>query len=132
MGAGPNRMNRLVVARAAIGLADWLEEHGHTGGQVLVGHDARHKSEEFARDTAEILAGAGFKVLLTGTPIPTPLVSFGIRRYGCVAGIVVTASHNPAADNGYKVYLGDGSQIIPPTDTQIAARIAAHPVRMSM
>jgi phosphoglucomutase/phosphomannomutase, alpha/beta/alpha domain II len=67
-------------------------------------------------------------VLLTGTPVPTPLVSFGIRRYGCVAGIVVTASHNPAADNGYKVYLGDGSQIIPPTDTQIAARIAAHPV----
>lgn len=128
MGAGPNRMNRLVVARAAIGVADWLEEHGHTGGQVLVGHDARHKSEEFARDTAEILAGAGFKVLLTGTPIPTPLVSFGIRRYGCVAGIVVTASHNPAADNGYKVYLGDGSQIIPPTDTQIAAHIAAHPV----
>ena len=67
-------------------------------------------------------------MLLTGTPVPTPLVSFGIRRYGCVAGIVVTASHNPAADNGYKVYLGDGSQIIPPTDTQIAARIAAHPV----
>ena len=128
MGAGPNRMNRLVVTQAAIGLADWLKEHGHAGGQVLVGHDARHKSEEFARDTAEILAGAGFTVLLTGKPVPTPLVSFGIRRYGCVAGIVVTASHNPAADNGYKVYLGDGSQIIPPTDTQIAARIAAHPV----
>ena len=128
MGAGPNRMNRLVVTQAAIGLADWLKEHGHAGGQVLVGHDARHKSEEFARDTAEILAGAGFAVLLTGKPVPTPLVSFGIRRYGCVAGIVVTASHNPAADNGYKVYLGDGSQIIPPTDTQIAARITAHPV----
>ena len=128
MGAGPNRMNRLVVTQAAIAIADWLKEHGHAGGQVLVGHDARHKSEEFARDTAEILAGAGFTVLLTGKPVPTPLVSFGIRRYGCVAGIVVTASHNPAADNGYKVYLGDGSQIIPPTDTQIAARIAAHPV----
>ena len=128
MGAGPNRMNRLVVTQAAIAIADWLKEHGHADGQVLVGHDARHKSEEFARDTAEILAGAGFTVLLTGTPVPTPLVSFGIRRYGCVAGIVVTASHNPAADNGYKVYLGDGSQIIPPTDTQIAARIAAHPV----
>ena len=128
MGAGPNRMNRLVVTQAAIAIADWLKEHGHAGGQVLVGHDARHKSEEFARDTAEILAGAGFTVLLTRKPVPTPLVSFGIRRYGCVAGIVVTASHNPAADNGYKVYLGDGSQIIPPTDTQIAARIAAHPV----
>ena len=128
MGAGPNRMNRLVVTQAAIAIADGLKEHGHADGQVLVGHDARHKSEEFARDTAEILAGAGFTVLLTGTPVPTPLVSFGIRRYGCVAGIVVTASHNPAADNGYKVYLGDGSQIIPPTDTQIAARIAAHPV----
>ena len=128
MGAGPNRMNRLVVTQAAIGIADWLEEHGHAGGPVLVGHDARHKSKEFARDTAEILAGAGFTVLLTGKPVPTPLVSFGIRRYGCIAGIVVTASHNPAADNGYKVYLSDGSQIIPPTDTQIAARIAAHPV----
>ena len=127
MGAGPHRMNLVVVAQATAGLADWLRDNGHAEGQVIVGYDARHRSEEFARETAAVLAGAGFEVLLTGSPTPTPLVAFGVRKYGCIAGVVVTASHNPAADNGYKVYLGDGSQIVPPTDSEITARIAAHP-----
>ncbi|MFT4110496.1 phospho-sugar mutase, partial [Propionicimonas sp.] len=94
------------------------------GGRVIVGFDARYNSEVFASDTAEILAGAGLQPLLCSRPLPTPVVAFGIRHFQCVAGVVVTASHNPPQDNGYKVYLGDGSQIIPPTDAEIAARIA--------
>ncbi len=124
LGPGPARMNRVVVGRAAAGLGRWLNAHGCGGGTVLVGHDARHNSAIFAKDTAEILAGAGLRTLLSDGPIPTPVVAFGIRHYGCVAAVVVTASHNPPQDNGYKVYLGDGSQIIPPTDTQIADEIA--------
>ena len=72
----------------------------------------------FARDTAEIMAGAGFGAMITAGPLPTPVVAFGIRHFGCVAGVVVTASHNPPQDNGYKVYLGDGSQIVPPADAR--------------
>ena len=124
IGPGPARMNRIVVTQAAAGFARWLEANGHGGGKVIVGYDARHKSADFARDTAEIFRGAGFEVLLTDEPTPTPVVAFGIQHYGCVAGIVVTASHNPPQDNGYKVYLGDGSQIVPPTDAEIAAQIA--------
>jgi len=124
-------MNRVVVTQAAAGLARYLRDQGHGGGRVLVGHDARHGSEAFARDTAEVLAAAGLEVLLTDGPVPTPVVAFGILHLGCVAGVVVTASHNPARDNGYKVYLGDGSQIVPPADADIAARIdevAARPL----
>ncbi|WP_296140160.1 phospho-sugar mutase [uncultured Tessaracoccus sp.] len=124
LGPGPGRMNRVVVTQAAAGFALWLKDQGITGGKVLIGYDARHKSSDFALDTAQVFAGAGFDVLLTDEPTPTPVVAFGIRHFGCVAGVVVTASHNPPADNGYKVYLGDGSQIVPPTDVQIAARIA--------
>ena len=124
LGPGPARMNRVVVSRAAAGLAAWLTARGLGGGTVLIGYDARYNSDVFARDTAEIMAGAGFDAVLTREPIPTPLVAFGITHLGCVAGVVVTASHNPATDNGYKVYLGDGSQIIPPTDTEIADLIA--------
>ncbi len=124
LGPGPGRMNRVVVTQAAAGFARWLTEQGLAGGKVIVGYDARHKSAEFALDTAQVFAGAGFEVLLTDEPTPTPVVVFGIQHYGCVAGVVVTASHNPPADNGYKVYLGDGSQIVPPTDAQIAAHIA--------
>lgn len=124
LGPGPARMNRVVVTQAAAGFAAWLKEQGIAGGKVIVGHDARYKSEAFAEDTAQIFAGAGFEVLWTGRPVPTPVVAFGIQQFGAVAGIVVTASHNPPKDNGYKVYLGDGSQIVPPTDTQIAAHIA--------
>jgi phosphomannomutase len=125
LGPGPNRMNRVVVGQAAAGLATYLLDAGLAGGRVIIGYDARHSSDVFARDTAEILAGAGFGAMVTAGPLPTPVVAFGIRHLGCVAGVVVTASHNPPQDNGYKVYLGDGSQIVPPADAEIAERIAA-------
>jgi phosphomannomutase len=123
IGAGPNRMNRVVVGQAAAGLAAYLLDRGLAGGTVIVGHDARHKSDVFARDSAEIFAGAGFRALLVPVPTPTPVIAFGIGHFGCAAGVVVTASHNPPQDNGYKVYLGDGSQIVPPADGEIAERI---------
>ncbi|HKN45375.1 MAG TPA: phospho-sugar mutase, partial [Propionibacteriaceae bacterium] len=90
---------------------------------VIIGFDARRNSDVFARDTAEIMAGAGFQALISPEPLPTPVAAFGIRHLGCVAGVVVTASHNPPEDNGYKVYLGDGSQIVPPADADISSRI---------
>ncbi|HEX5086519.1 MAG TPA: phospho-sugar mutase [Nocardioides sp.] len=124
LGAGPNRMNRVVVIRAAAGLAAYLQEQGETG-PVVVGFDARHRSDDFARDTAEVMSGAGFKVWLMPRPLPTPVLAFAIRELGCSAGVMVTASHNPPQDNGYKVYLGDGSQIVPPADAAIAAKIDA-------
>jgi phosphomannomutase len=124
LGAGPNRMNRVVVTRAAAGLADYLRDEGATGG-VVIGYDARHNSDVFARDTAEVMTGAGFTAHVMPRPLPTPLLAFAIRELGCVAGVMVTASHNPPQDNGYKVYLGDGSQIVPPADAEISRRIAA-------
>jgi phosphomannomutase len=124
LGAGPNRMNRAVVTRAAAGLAAYLRDTGATA-PVVIGYDARHNSDVFARDTAEVMTGAGFKALVLPRPLPTPLLAFAIRELGCSAGVMVTASHNPPQDNGYKVYLGDGSQIVPPADREIAERIAA-------
>jgi phosphomannomutase len=125
LGAGPNRMNRVVVIRAAAGLAGYLRDTGAPReASVVIGYDARHNSDVFARDTAEVMTGAGFKAWLMPRPLPTPLLAFAIRELGCVAGVMVTASHNPPQDNGYKVYLGDGSQIVPPADAGIAARIA--------
>ena len=123
LGPGPNRMNRVVVSQAAAALATYLLDQGLAGGRVIIGFDARRNSDVFARDTAEIMAGAGFAALVTADPLPTPVVAFGIRHLDCVAGVVVTASHNPPQDNGYKVYLGDGSQIVPPADAEISARI---------
>ncbi|MEE1927890.1 phospho-sugar mutase [Streptomyces sp. TRM 70351] len=125
LGAGPMRMNRAVVVRAAAGLAAYLRERGREGGLVVVGYDARHKSEAFARDTAAVMTGAGLRAALLPRPLPTPVLAFAVRRLGAVAGVTVTASHNPPRDNGYKVYLGDGSQIVPPADARIAALIAA-------
>ena len=126
LGAGPNRMNRVVVSRAAAGLAAYLRDTGsRPGSTVVIGYDARHNSDVFARDTAEIMEGAGFHALTLPRPLPTPLLAFAIRELGCVAGVMVTASHNPPQDNGYKVYLGDGRQIVPPADAEIAERIAA-------
>jgi phosphomannomutase len=125
VGAGPNRMNRVVVIRAAAGLAAYLKAKGLTDGPVLIGYDARHKSDVFAQDTAAVIRGAGLDAVLLDRPAPTPVVAFGIRHLHAVAGVVVTASHNPPQDNGYKVYLGDGSQIVPPADAEIAAAIAA-------
>src|SRR3954453_743800 len=126
LGAGSNRMNRVVVTRAAAGLATFPRDTGApVGASVVIGYDARHNSEVFARDTAEVMTGAGLRALVMPRPLPTPLLAFAIRELGCVAGVRVTASHNPPQDNGYKVYLGDGSQIVPPADAEIAARIDA-------
>ncbi len=120
MGAGPRRMNRLVVRGAAAGLARWLP----AGARVVIGFDARHHSAEFAADTARVIAAAGGQPLLFRQVVPTPVLAFAIRHLGADAGVMCTASHNPARDNGYKVYLGDGAQIIPPVDAEIAAAIA--------
>jgi len=123
LGAGPNRMNRSVVIRAAAGLTAYLKE---TSPQplVVIGLDARHNSDVFAEDTAAVVVAAGGRAMLLPRPLPTPVLAFAIRHLGADAGVMVTASHNPAQDNGYKVYLGDGSQIVPPSDAQIAAHIA--------
>jgi phosphomannomutase len=123
LGAGPRRMNRAVVIRAAAGLARWLR--ARDGGAVVVGFDARYNSDVFARDTCAVMEAAGVEAMVLPRPLPTPVLAFALRYLGADAGVMVTASHNPPRDNGYKVYLGDGSQLAPPTDTEIAAEIAA-------
>jgi len=123
IGPGPNRMNVVVVARAAAGLAAYLNERG--GGAVVIGFDARTDSDLFANATAQILSGAGLSAMVLPEYLPTPVLAYAVRHLGCAAGVMVTASHNPPQDNGYKVYLGDGSQIVPPADAQISAHIEA-------
>lgn len=127
MGGGPNRMNRAVVMRAAAGLTNFLQESLPDGFTVVIGHDARYGSEQFAKDTAAIVAGSGGQALLFDAALPTPITAFAVRHFNADAAVVVTASHNPAQDNGYKVYLGgrivhdsgQGVQIVPPFDSQI-------------
>ena len=126
LGAGPNRMNRVLVAQAALGFANYLKQTVDGPLSVAIGFDARVNSDVFARDSAEILAGAGIQVLLFDDYAPTPMVAFAVKHRNLSAGIMVTASHNPPRDNGYKVYLGGangGGQIVSPADAQIAAQI---------
>ncbi|WP_344527743.1 phospho-sugar mutase [Streptomyces albiaxialis] len=125
LGAGPMRMNRAVVVRAAAGIAAYLRRTAGSDGVVVIGYDARYKSLDFARDTAAVMVGAGLRAALLPEPLPTPVLAYAIGHLGAVAGIMVTASHNPPRDNGYKVYLGDRTQIVPPADAEIAADIAA-------
>jgi len=123
LGPGPNRMNRVVVLQSAAGLARYLTEHFAPECSVVIGYDARHNSDVFAHDTASIMQGAGVRAFVLPRPLPTPVLAFAIRHLGASAGVMVTASHNPPQDNGYKVYLEDGCQIVPPVDEQIAAMI---------
>ena len=121
--AGPNGMNRTVVRRTSAGIADWLNAQGGNGTVVVIGHDARHGSAVFAEDTAAVFAAAGFDVRLLPDVVPTPVLAFAVKALGADLGVMVTASHNPADDNGYKVYGADGAQIVSPTDTEIEAAI---------
>ena len=123
LGGGPNRMNRAVVIRAAAGLTAYLKK-SDPEPFVVIGFDARFNSDVFARDTAAVVLGAGGRASVLPRPLPTPVLAYAIRHLGANAGVMVTASHNPPQDNGYKVYLGDGSQIVSPSDVDIAAEIA--------
>lgn len=126
--AGPNRMNRVLVAQAAAGIAAYLLERATDGEapSVVIGYDGRKNSAVFARDSAEVMAGAGLRAVLLPRLLPTPVLAFAVRHLDVSAGVMVTASHNPPNDNGYKVYLGGddrGSQIVAPADAEIAAHI---------
>ncbi|MEU5883118.1 phospho-sugar mutase [Spirillospora sp. NPDC047279] len=126
LGAGPNRMNRVTVMRAAAGLAARLTaEDPPVGRGVVIGYDARHNSERFAYDTAAVMSGAGIPAYLLPRTLPTPVLAYAVRHLGTAAGVMVTASHNPPRDNGYKVYWHDGAQIVPPVDAEISAAIDA-------
>jgi len=135
VGAGNHRMNRSVVIRAAAGLAAYLTERVGQGAVVVIGYDGRHRSIDFANDTAAVMTAAGHHAKLLPRMLPTPVLAYATRALDAEAGVMVTASHNPPRDNGYKVYLGgravsdsgQGSQIVPPYDEEIAAHIAAVP-----
>jgi phosphomannomutase len=127
IGAGPGRMNRVLVRRVTAGLANYLiatvPDCRRKG--VVVARDGRHMSPEFAEDTAGVLVGAGIPVHYFEDPVPTPVCAFAVTALGASAGIMITASHNPPADNGYKVYWGNGAQIIPPHDAGMGHAIDA-------
>lgn len=122
MGAGPNRMNRYTVSRATLGLANYLSEFTKPQKSVLIAYDSRNNSEDFAKCAAEVLAVKGITVYLFDKITPTPVLSFAVRHLGCIAGIVITASHNPKEYNGYKVYDENGCQLVP----SLADKVIAH------
>ena len=130
LGPGPSRMNRAVVTKTALGLGQFMKDRNLKS--IVIGRDARYGSEDFTRDTAEIMSGYGFSVFVLPRPLPTPVLAFAVKKLGCDVGVMVTASHNPPQDNGYKVYLGgrvdgidyNGSQIISPTDSEISKEIS--------
>jgi phosphomannomutase len=125
--AGPNRMNRATVTAATAALASWLlaRDPSAAAAGVVVGCDARHRSDEFAAQVARVLAGAGIAVHMLPGQEPTPFLAYGVRFFRAAAGVMITASHNPPADNGYKAYAADGAQIVPPADADIETAIAA-------
>ncbi len=130
IGPGPSCMNRAVVHRTAAGIAAYMKERGLT--RVVIGRDARYGSEDFTQESAEVLTGAGMEVFVLPRPMATPVLAYATTALKADVGIMVTASHNPPQDNGYKVYLGGvvdairyaGSQIVSPADIQIAAEIS--------
>ena len=124
--AGPNRMNRAIVRATTAALAGWLRgrDPGSAEAGVVIGCDARHRSDEFADEAARVLAGAGIRIHLLPPQQPTPLLAFAVRHLKAAAGVMITASHNPPADNGYKLYLSDGAQIVPPADAEIQSAIS--------
>jgi phosphomannomutase len=126
IGAGPLRMNRLVARQAAAGLAAWVDALESDAWElgIVIGYDARRKSEAMAADSARAIAATGMRAVVLPSALPTPVLAWSVLETGARAGVMVTASHNPPEDNGYKVYLGDGSQIVTPFDVEIAARIA--------
>jgi phosphomannomutase len=126
VGAGPNRMNTATVTATTAALARWLLDRDASAAQagVVIGHDARHRSDEFALQAARVLAGAGLRVHMSTGRMPTPFLAFAVRKLSAAAGVMITASHNPRSDNGYKLYLGDGAQIVPPADVEIEAAIS--------
>ncbi len=127
MREGPGGMNVTTVTTASWAVATTLTDAGRAGATVVVGHDARHHSAEFALAAAEVFAAQGFSVVLLPDALPTPVLAFSVRRLGAAAGVQITASHNPATDNGYKLYLDGGMQIIPPSDAAVESAMAAAP-----
>ena len=125
MGVGTNRMNEYTVRSATQGLANYIKKQPKpkNGYSVFIGYDVRHRSREFAEETARVLTGNGIQAFLAKEVCPTPLVSFACRYYGCTAGVMITASHNPPQYNGYKVYWSDGGQIVPPQDAGILEEV---------
>lgn len=122
MGAGPNRLNRYTISRATLGLANYLSDFPTPQKSVVIAYDSRNNSEDFAKCAAEVLAVKGITVYLFDKITPTPVLSFAVRHLGCIAGIVITASHNPKEYNGYKVYDENGCQLVP----SLADKVIAH------